>query len=88
VASWTGSVSRLSGSLDELGEVQWLAQPGDQVELGFQVVDVVFLVHQELLEQLRGDDVALFAAHRDSGTQPVHDLDLDGEIGLELFGLY
>jgi len=82
----TAMLSRLSGVARRVGEVQWFTQPGDQFELGFQVVDVVFLVHQQLLEQLRGDDVALLAAHRDPGTQPVHDLDLDGEIGLELFG--
>lgn len=38
--------------VDELGEVERLAELVDQFELGFQVVDVVFFIFEDLFEQV------------------------------------
>jgi hypothetical protein len=40
------------GSLDELGEVGLFAEPLDQPELRLEVVDVVFLVLEDALEEV------------------------------------
>ena len=45
--------ARRRGLLDELGQVEGLAEFLDQRELGLEVVDVVFLVGQDVLEDLR-----------------------------------
>jgi hypothetical protein len=48
--------------LDELCQVERLTELGDQAQLGLQVVDVLFLVGEDGLEDVRARDVA-DAAH-------------------------
>src|SRR5437588_1421588 len=67
-----------------LRRVQLLAQLLHQLQLRLEVVDVLFLVGDDLLQQDGAGAVLLLPAHDDSGLEPLHHLVFDGEIGLEL----
>ena len=54
--------SSVAWLLDELGQVERLTELADQAKLDLQVVDVLFLVGEDALEDVRARDVA-DAAH-------------------------
>src|SRR3954452_2673201 len=56
--------ARGGGLVHELGQVELLAEPVHQLEVGLDVVDVVLLVGEDLLEDVGRGDVALLPAHR------------------------
>src|ERR1700729_152120 len=75
-----GSVARL---LYKLCQVELLAELAHQSELRFEVVDVLFLVLEDVLEDVRARDVADAAHVLDAAPQPVDRLGLHGHVGLE-----
>jgi hypothetical protein len=74
------------GLLDQGLQVHRLAQLLDQVELGLQVVDVLLLVGEDALEELRRGDVVDRAHVLDAAPQPIHRLDLDLHVAAEHLG--
>src|ERR1700754_2578572 len=67
-----------------LRQVQLFAQLFHQLQLGLEVVDVVFLVGDDLLEEDGARTVFFGAAHDDAGLETGQYLILDREVGLEL----
>src|SRR6185312_4439695 len=69
---------------DALRRVQLHAQLVHQLQLRLQVVDVLFLVGHDVLEEGGGGGILLFPAQDDGRLEPVHHLVFDGQVGLEL----
>src|SRR5580692_2768551 len=78
-----GAASVVVGLPDQLGDVVLLAEQGEQPLLGLQVVDVLFLVAENCLEDIRAGHIAHAAHVLDAAPEPVHRLHLHRQIRLE-----
>src|SRR5881392_2343334 len=72
-------------ALDLRQQVVLLAQPRDQRELGLDPVDVLFLGHEDVDEELAADVVADRFAMRDRRAQQRQRVQLEAEIAFKQF---
>src|SRR6185437_10736790 len=77
-------LTRRRRTRNALSRIQFLPELVHQFQLGLQVVDVVFLVGDDALEQGCAGGVLLLAAHDDAGLEAVQHLVLDRQVGFEL----
>src|ERR1700689_4872336 len=86
-SSYTRSVAGLTRrrwTRNTLSRVQLFTELVHQLQLGLQVVNVVFLVGDDAFQQEGAGRVLLLTAHDDTGLEPVQHVVFDRQVGLEL----
>src|SRR5271155_2678502 len=77
-------LTRRRRTRNTLSRVQLFTELVHQLQLGLQVVNVVFLVGDDAFQQEGAGRVLLLAAHDDTGLEPVQHVVFDRQVGLEL----
>src|ERR1700722_8299585 len=77
-------LTRRRRTRNTLSRVQLFTELVHQLQLGLQVVNVVFLVGDDAFQQEGAGRVLLLAAHYDTGLEPVQHVVFDRQVGFEL----